>query len=93
MTRMRGEFAEVFSAFRKARGLRQRLVAQRVGCTTQAISNWESGRYLPNEKRVLQICRALGLGKEEGGRLLLAYAHAHIIIILTRLDGWRTLLS
>jgi len=52
-------------AVRKARGLSQNELAERVGVKRQAIYDMESNRYMPNTALALRLARELGCGVED----------------------------
>jgi transcriptional regulator with XRE-family HTH domain len=45
---------------REAAGLTQQQLADRVGCTWEAVSRWERGAREPGWSQVVAICAALG---------------------------------
>lgn len=45
---------------RKARGMRQADLAEKVGVSPTAVTNWETSESLPSEKTVVQLAAALG---------------------------------
>lgn len=45
---------------RKALGMRQRDVAEEVGVTIQAVSQWEAGVKIPTDKHKIALCKVLG---------------------------------
>jgi DNA-binding XRE family transcriptional regulator len=55
-------FREVFARFlRKARGQRsQSEIARAVGVKPQSVNEWESGKYLPDSRRVESLIEVLG---------------------------------
>ena len=46
--------------FRKANGLTQKELGERIGVTSQAVNKWENGSRLPRMRDVLKICEVLG---------------------------------
>ena len=46
---------------RKKKGLFQQEVADRMGCTKMAVSNWESGKRTIYAETLLQYCDAIGV--------------------------------
>ncbi len=64
-------FGKRLKQFRKSRKLRQKEVP--LNCSAQTISNWESGLFLPSEKRFDDLCKALRLTVEEQAELLTRY--------------------
>ena len=51
----------------------QKELTDTVGCSDQAISDWECGRYLPSEERLYRLCRMLRLTKEDTATLTQVY--------------------
>ena len=58
------EFKDRLKAFRKALGLKQREVAERLGCKTGTIGDWESGGGLPGDARIYQLCKEFNVRRE-----------------------------
>ena len=52
-------------ARRKALGMSQTELAERVGCTFQSVGMWERGETLPAADRLPEIARALGCSIDE----------------------------
>ena len=50
---------------RKAMGLTQNQLAERLGVTDRAVSKWECGRSLPDSSIMLELCAALGINVNE----------------------------
>lgn len=48
---------ERLKALRKALGLKQREVAERLGIATGTVGQWECGDGVPGEARVYQLCK------------------------------------
>lgn len=48
-------------AIRKAQGLTQSALAEKIGVTRAAVSFWESGDRLPLDRQKLAIAKALGV--------------------------------
>ena len=46
--------------YRKAIGLTQKELGERIGVTSQAVNKWENGSRLPRMYDVLKICEVLG---------------------------------
>lgn len=40
-------------------------VARLVGVTPITYSNWEAGRFIPNDENMVKLCDVLGLEKED----------------------------
>lgn len=47
--------------YRKALGLEQRELAERIGVTKNAVGNWENGRSRPDINLIPPLCQALGV--------------------------------
>ena len=47
--------------FREKAGLEQKLLAKKIGVTSNAVSNWENGRGRPDINLLPDICHALGI--------------------------------
>ncbi len=71
------QIGEVFAARRKAKGLSQMELAQRLTelgfeVSNQAVSKWEKNMTLPNARQFLALCEVLGIedvrGEFSGGR-------------------------
>lgn len=66
-------FGEMLKAFRKRRGLTQQQLATGIGMHRNAISRWEQGNFLPENKgTVLELARVLRLDHLETQNLLSA---------------------
>jgi transcriptional regulator with XRE-family HTH domain len=65
-----GQFALVVRILRQWKGLTQRELAARVGCSVGSIQGWEAARYVPRQRHRELLERALGL---TNGALLKAY--------------------
>src|SRR5947209_3000378 len=66
-------FCEVLKAFRKRCGLTQQQLAAAIGMHRNAISRWEQGDFLPENKEMVQaLAEALRLDSVETGYLLAA---------------------
>ncbi len=64
-------FGEILRAFRKRNGLTQQQVATGIGVHRNAISRWEQGDFLPENKRtVLELIRLLKLNALEARQFL-----------------------
>ena len=50
---------------RKAKGLTQMQLAERLGITDRAVSKWENGRSLPDSGIMLELCEILGISVNE----------------------------
>ena len=50
---------------RKAKGLTQLQLAERLGITDRAVSKWENGRSLPDSGIMLELCEILGISVNE----------------------------
>lgn len=68
------ELYERIAAVRKAAGLTQEQLGQRLGVTRQAVSKWESGQTLPDAATIAHLCDSLQvsadyilLGRESNG--------------------------
>lgn len=59
---------------------------QKVGCSDQAISDWERGRYLPSPERLPKLFKALRLNKEERVMLLRRYITTQQDLLFRRQD-------
>lgn len=53
------KFKENLACYRKQKGLLQKTLAERLGVSTSAVSNWESGINFPRLDTVYNICDAL----------------------------------
>lgn len=53
--------AKALASERKAKGLRQEDLAERYGCSPDAIKQWETGRRMPSFVVVDELTKALGL--------------------------------
>jgi len=53
------------AAWRKARQLPQRSLADAAGVTVSAVSWWESGRSAPSQKHLEAVVTALGISMEQ----------------------------
>lgn len=60
-------FPENLRRIRKSNGLSHRALAEKVGCTNSAISNYERETYSPNEEVYSKLLEALGTTEEELG--------------------------
>ncbi|OBK04685.1 hypothetical protein A5746_10330 [Mycolicibacterium conceptionense] len=47
-------------AIRKAKGIKQVVVARRIGVTRPAVSQFESGKYSPNLANLIRYAEAVG---------------------------------
>jgi transcriptional regulator with XRE-family HTH domain len=75
MTEMMAQapFSEVLKAFRKRSGLTQQQLAAAIGMHRNAISRWEQGDFLPENKEIVQaLAEALRLDSVEARHLLTA---------------------
>lgn len=43
----------------------QELLADRLGVSRQAVSKWESGSFIPDMERIMEICRALNCNLDD----------------------------
>jgi transcriptional regulator with XRE-family HTH domain/DNA-directed RNA polymerase subunit RPC12/RpoP len=50
---------------RKAKGLTQMQLSERLGITDRAVSKWENGRSLPDSGIMLELCEILGISVNE----------------------------
>ena len=50
---------------RKAAGLTQMQLAERLLITDRAVSKWENGRSLPDSSIMLELCNILGISANE----------------------------
>ena len=53
------------AAWRKAKGLSQRQLAEKCDVTVSAVSYWESGATAPSQKNIGKVVEALGLDMAE----------------------------
>ena len=58
------EWNERIAAARKAAGLTQEALGEKLGVSRQAVSKWESGQAVPDLDTVSQLCLALGLSAD-----------------------------
>ena len=58
---MRTVWAANLRAARKAAGLTQTALAERLGTTQQAVAKWESGRGVPRDETRWRLAEALGV--------------------------------
>lgn len=68
------KFGSNLRDYRRANGLTQKELGDRIGVTSQAVNKWENGSRLPRMNDVLRICEVLGctpddLVKEDGETL------------------------
>jgi transcriptional regulator with XRE-family HTH domain len=68
-----GVFAQLFKFLRTKRGLGQKQVAGKLHCELQSVSNWETGRFLPDIARFPVIYGRLRLREQEYKALGAAY--------------------
>ena len=54
-------FGEKLQALRKAQGLSQEELAQRINVSRQALSKWESGASVPDTENVIALSRLFGV--------------------------------
>ena len=59
---MNTTFPENLQRLRKAAGLSQEQLAERIGVSRQAISKWETGETAPEMGKLLQLCQVLSCG-------------------------------
>ncbi|WP_368284793.1 helix-turn-helix domain-containing protein, partial [Enorma massiliensis] len=57
--------ADTIRTLREQQGLTQRALAEAVGVTDKAVSNWESGRGLPDISLIESLAAALGVSVAE----------------------------
>ncbi len=50
---------------RRARGLTQRQLAEKLGLSDRTVSKWECGDGLPELANILPLCQALGITADE----------------------------
>ena len=55
------KIGKFISERRRAQGLTQAELAERLGITDRAVSNWETGRSLPDSSIMLDLCRLLSI--------------------------------
>lgn len=53
--------AERIKAARKAKGINQSALARLLGITPQAVQSWESGKSVPRNQNLQELCSALGV--------------------------------
>ena len=61
MAKQNHKFKENLAFYRKQKGLLQKTLAERLGVSTSAVSNWESGINYPRLDTVYNICDELGV--------------------------------
>ena len=54
------KFGSNLRYYRRALGLTQKELGDRIGVTSQAVNKWENGSRLPRMNDVLRICEVLG---------------------------------
>ena len=59
------ELGEKIKALRKARGLTQAQLAEKLDITDRAISKWETGKAMPDSDIMLDLCDILGIKVNE----------------------------
>lgn len=64
-------FGKSLKLLRKSRNLKQKEL--NIKCSTQTVSNWETGLFTPSEKHFIDICNKLKLNKMEQKELLCNY--------------------
>ena len=57
-------FGEKLQALRKAQGLSQEELAQRINVSRQALSKWESGASVPDTENVIALSRLFGVSTD-----------------------------
>ena len=58
------EWNERIAAARKAAGLTQEALGEKLGVSRQAVSKWESGQAVPDLDTVAKLCLALGFSAD-----------------------------
>ena len=58
------EWNERIAAARKAAGLTQEALGEKLGVSRQAVSKWESGQAMPDLDTVVKLCLALGFSAD-----------------------------
>lgn len=58
------KFEERLIAARKAKGLSQEALAERLGVSRQAVSKWETGECKPDTDKLMLLCEQLEVGME-----------------------------
>lgn len=58
------ELHERIAAIRKAMGLTQEQLGEKVGVSRQAVSKWESGQAVPDALTIAKLCRELNLSAD-----------------------------
>lgn len=58
------EFHEALRAARKEKGLTQKEMAQKIGCTTAAYGHYETGKRNPDIEGIKKISAALGVSPD-----------------------------
>ena len=58
-------FGQRIAALRKARGMTQEALAQKLGITNQAVSKWETGAADPSTSNLLALAKLFGAPAEE----------------------------
>ena len=58
------EWNERVAAARKAAGLTQEALGEKLGVSRQAVSKWESGQAVPDLDTVAKLCLALGFSAD-----------------------------
>ncbi|MGM9619283.1 MAG: helix-turn-helix domain-containing protein [Oscillospiraceae bacterium] len=56
---------QFIAAMRKARGLTQEELGERLGVTNKTVSRWETGRYMPDIDKLQELSAALGVSVNE----------------------------
>ena len=56
---------ESIKTVRKAKGMTQVQLAEKVGCTQKDISRWESGERTPNTASLKKLSQALGCSMDD----------------------------
>lgn len=58
------ELGSRIAAWRHFKGLQQKELAEAVGVTAGAVSQWESGTFVPTHTNIAAVCDALGITME-----------------------------
>jgi len=66
MKAKRNRFGTLLKRLRKQRGIGQKHLNDMVGCSLQTVSNWEAGRFFPDQNRLVAVVKALKLERSEG---------------------------
>ena len=59
------DLPEKIAALRKAQGLSQAELAERLYVTRQTVSRWETGAVTPDAENLLRLCQTLGVSADE----------------------------